>query len=456
MFNRVNAIYEIWCSSMNTGDFQAVERAMGPKIAGFHDAIIQNSKLFARIDAIHGQQLASRQQRLSWHYHQSFVRAGARLNAPDKQRVAQINERLASLYADFSQNLLADEADYVLILTHAEELAGLPEAQRSAAAAAAAALGRPDAWAIQNTRSAMDPFLTYAERRDLRETVWRTYYNRGNNGGAHDNNKLITEILSLRRERAKLLGYPSHAHWRLSDSMAGTPDAAMELLMRVWPAALARVREEVKDMQALAGSAITIEPWDYRFYAEKVRQAKYDLDMNEVKPYLQLEKLREGMFWTANRLYGFNFVPVDDVPVQDPTVRVWEVKSADGDPVGLWYFDPYARAGKSSGAWMSEYREQQKLNGVCPIVSNNTNFLRNDGVAPILISWDDAVTLFHEFGHALHGLNSNVEYPSLSGTRVVRDFVEFPSQLSENWLATPEVLRRFALHYQTDERCRPS
>jgi peptidyl-dipeptidase Dcp len=454
-FKRVNALYDIWSSNLNTGDFRAVEREMGPKIAAFHDAIVQNVPLFGRIEAVYrqstgavGEHWTPVQKRLCWHYYTSFVREGARLDAGAKSRVAAINERLASLFAEFSQNLLAEEAEHVLFLTDAADLKGLPDAECAAAAAAAAALGRPNQWAILNTRSAMDPFLTHAERRDLREIVWRTYYNRGNNGGAHDNKKIITEILSLRYERARLLGYPTHAHWRLADSMAGDPIAAMDLLMRIWPAAVAREREEVADMQALATEKI--EAWDYRFYAEKVRQAKFALDMNEVKPYLQLENLRDGMFWAAGQLYGFTFVEVLGLPVFDPSVRVWEVKSAAGRHVGLWYFDPYARTGKNSGAWMSEYRDQDRLDaGTSPIVSNNTNFLKSDGADPLLISWDDAVTLFHEFGHALHALNSDVDYPSLSGTHVVRDFVEFPSQLNENWLATPELLSRFALHYQT-------
>ncbi|HWJ34032.1 MAG TPA: bifunctional [glutamate--ammonia ligase]-adenylyl-L-tyrosine phosphorylase/[glutamate--ammonia-ligase] adenylyltransferase [Steroidobacteraceae bacterium] len=451
-FNRVNAIFDIWAAGMNTGDFQAVEREMGPKIAAFRDAITQNAELFARIETIYREspQSAPARQRLCWHYYTQFVRAGAQLDSVAQLRVGEINERLASLFADFSQNLLADEANYALYLTAREDLAGLPEAQCDAAAAAAAALGRPGQWAILNTRSAMDPFLTYAERRDLREIVWRTYYNRGNNGGAHDNKNIIAEILALRSERAKLLGYPTHAHWRLADSMAGTPEAALALMLHIWPAAVRRVREEVADMQALAD--VKIETWDYRYYAEKVRRAKFDLDMNEVKPYLQLEKLREGMFWAASRLYGFAFSEVTGLPVQHADVRVWEVTSDVGRHVGLWYFDPYARAGKNSGAWMSEYRDQEKLDGeISPIVSNNTNFLKSAGGAPTLISWDDAVTLFHEFGHALHALNSNVEFPSLSGTHVVRDFVEFPSQLNENWLATPELLSRFALHYKSGE-----
>ena len=449
-FKRVGALYDIWASSMNTGEFPAVEREMSPKIAAFYDAITQNEALFARIERVYRDHP---DHRLSWHTYTSFVRSGAQLDPKGKARVGAINERLASLYANFSQNLLADEANHALYLSNPEDLAGLPDAERTAAAAAAAAQGRPGQWAILNTRSAMDPFLTYAERRDLREIVWRTYYNRGNNGDTHDNKNIITEILALRRERALLLGYPTHAHWRLADSMAGDPEAAMALLMRIWPAAVARVREEVTDMQAYAPGT-PIAAWDYRFYAEKVRQAKFDLDMNEVKPYLQLEKLREGMFWAAGRLYGFSFAQVSGLPVHNPDVRVWEVKSETGRHLGLWYFDPYARAGKNSGAWMSEYRSQSRLEGDSPIVSNNTNFLKNDGA--ILVSWDDAVTLFHEFGHALHGLNSDVEFPSLSGTRVVRDFVEFPSQLNENWLSTPELLSRFATHHQTGEPMPPA
>jgi glutamine synthetase adenylyltransferase/Zn-dependent oligopeptidase len=468
-FQRVNAIYEIWSTSKSTAEFQAVEREMGPKIAAFHDAITQDAALFARIEAVYAASLpdasllasssaeskvgmfTSVQRRLCRHYYNHFVRAGAKLEAAAKARVGAINERLASLFANFSQNLLADESGHALFLTDRADLTGLPDAECAAAAAAAVALGRPGQWAILNTRSAMDPFLTHAERRDLRETVWRTYYQRGNNGGAHDNKKIITEILALRGERARLLGYATHAHWRLADTMAGTPERALALLMRIWPAALGRVRDEVADMQAIA-PGVKIEAWDYRFYAEKVRRIKFDLDMNEVRPYLQLERLREGMFWVAHRLYGFTFAQVTGLPVFDPAVRVWEVKSATGRHVGLWYFDPYARPGKISGAWMSEYRDQEKLDeSVSPIVSNNTNFVPANGDEPVLISWDDAVTLFHEFGHALHGLNSDVEFPSLSGTHVVRDFVELPSQLHEKWLATPELLSQFALHYETGE-----
>ncbi|HEX3398641.1 MAG TPA: M3 family metallopeptidase [Steroidobacteraceae bacterium] len=461
-FNRVSAIYGVWSSTMSTQDFQAVERDMQPKLAAFSDKIYQNAPLFARIAAVYGgaEQLTPIQQRLCWFYHTNFVRAGAKLDAPAKRRVGEINERLAALFANFSQNLLADEAGYVLYLKSEHDLAGLPEPLRAAARSAAAARGRPEEWAILNTRSSMDPFLTYAERRDLREKVWRTYYSRGDNGGAHDNKKIIAEILALRAQRAKLLGYPTHAHWRVADSMAKTPEAAMKLMMQVWPAAVAREHEEVAAMQAIADreqAGVRIAGWDYRYYSEKVRKAKYDLEMNEVKPYLQLEKLREGMFWAAGQLYGFTFRQVSGLPTANPDVRVWEVKSAADAHIGFWYFDPYARTGKNSGAWMSEYRGQENLDGpVAPIVSNNTNFVKDESGGPLLISWDDAVTLFHEFGHALHGLNSDVTYPSLAGTNVVRDFVEFPSQLNENWLSTPEVLSRFAVHYRTGQPIPPA
>jgi peptidyl-dipeptidase Dcp len=460
-FNRVTSIYGVWSSTMSSAEFQAVEREMQPKLAAFSDKIYQNAPLFARIAAVYGsmQNLTPVQQRLCWLYYTNFVRAGAKLDADAKKRVAAINERLATLFANFSQNLLADEADYALYLKDEKDLAGLPAPLRAAAYSAAVARGHDSEWAILNTRSSMDPFLTYSDRRDLREKVWRTYYSRGDNGDAHDNKKIITEILSLRAERAKLLGYPTHAHWRVADSMAKTPENAMSLMMQVWPAAVAREHEEVADMQKIADAeqaGIKIAAWDYRYYAEKVRKARYDIEMNEVKPYLQLEKLREGMFWAAGQLYGFSFTQVYGLPVANIDVRIWEVKNTAGRHVGFWYFDPYARPGKNSGAWMSEYRSQDKLDhDVAPIVSNNTNFVKDESGGPLLISWDDAVTLFHEFGHALHGLNSDVKYPSLAGTNVVRDFVEFPSQLNENWLSTPEVLSRFAVHYQTGKPIPP-
>jgi peptidyl-dipeptidase Dcp len=455
--NRVGAVYGVWSTTMNSEDFQAVEREMAPKLAEFNDKITQNENLFQRIESLYNSpekaELTPEQQRLIWVYYDNFVRAGAKLDSKAKERLAEINQQLAGLFTKFNQNLLADEQGYVLYLKE-QDLAGLPESLRDAAAAAAADKGRKGEWAILNTRSSVEPFLTYSDRRDLREKVWRTFYNRGDNGDEHDNNKIITEILRLRAERAKLIGYPTHAHWRISNSMAKTPEKAMDLMEQVWPAAVARVREEVADMQAIAdkeGAGIKIAPWDYRYYAEKVRKAKYDLDMNEIKPYMQLEKLREGQFWVAGQLYGFQFKEIQNVPTAMADIRVWEVQDKNGKHVGLWYFDPYARTGKRSGAWMNSYRSQQHLEKVTPIVSNNSNFVKGKPGEPVLISWTDAETMFHEFGHALHGLNSNVNYPSLAGTQVPRDYVEFPSQIHEKFLLTPEVLSKFALHNRTNQ-----
>ena len=455
--DRVTTAFGVFASNLSSPEFQAVEREMAPKRAAFRDRITQNDKLFARIaaayDARDGAGLTAEQKRLAWLQYTTFVRAGARLDPRAKERLSALNQRLAELYTKFSQNLLADETDHMVVLESESGLAGLPESVRSAAAAAAAQRGHAGKWVVLNTRSSVEPFLTYSDRRDLREKVWRSFVNRGDNGDARDNNAAIAEILKARAERAKLLGYATHAHWRLENAMAGTPERAMELMEAVWKPAVARVREEVADMQAVAdrqGAKIRIEPWDYRYYAETVRKAKYDLDENEVKPYLQLEKLREGMFWAAGELFGFRFRPAEGMPVVNAEVRVWEVTDAAGGHVGLWYFDPYARTGKRSGAWMNAYRIQERFERpITPIVSNNSNFVKGEPGAAILISWEDANTLFHEFGHALHGLNSNVSYPSLAGTRVPRDYVEFPSQLLERWLATPEVLNRFALHHRT-------
>lgn len=458
--NRVGTLYGVWGSTMASPEFQVVQREMAPKLAAFNDQINQNEALFKRTEAVYNwaqtpagkKKLTAEQQRLVWLDYTGFVRSGARLGTEPKARLSEINQRLAVLFTRFSQNVLAEETDQFIVLKEAD-LAGLPQSIRDAAAAAATTR-KQEGWVIMNTRSSIDPFLTYSDRRDLREKAWRMFINRGDNGNEHDNNAIITEILQLRAERAKLLGFPTHAHWRLENSMAKTPERAMELMMGVWKPAVQRVHEEVADMQSLAtkeGSGIEIAPWDYRYYMEKVRKEKFNLDQNEVKPYLQLEKLREGIFWVAGELFNFNFTPVTNVPVANPDIRVWEVSDkTTRKHIGLWYFDPYARAGKRSGAWMNAYRSQERVNGeITTIVSNNANFVKGKPGEPLLISWDDATTMFHEFGHALHGLNSNVTYPSLSGTAVARDYVEFPSQLMEHWLSTPEVLQHFAVHYQT-------
>ncbi|MFO1065297.1 MAG: M3 family metallopeptidase [Pirellulales bacterium] len=457
--NSLSTLYDVHTSNLNVGPMGDIERGIAPKLAEFQDSITQNEKLFARIEAVFQgpefKKLGPTEQRLVDHTYKEYVRQGAKLSAADKQRLSQFNLRLATLFTDFSQNVLADEKDHVTWIDDEKSLAGLPPSTVAAMAAAAKERGKPGQWAVTNTRSSMEPFLTNAKNRALREKVWKTYYSRGDNGDAHDNNGIISEILSLRAARAKLLGYATHAHWRLEPQMAKTPEAAMDLMLKIWSKATARVKEEVADMQKIADAedpGVTIEPWDYRYYAEKVRKAKYDLDFNEVKPYLQLEKLREGMMWASTQLYGFQYKQIFDVPVYHPDVRVWEVTDRNGKHVGLWYFDPYAREGKRSGAWMNAYREQENVTEpITTIVSNNSNFVKGEPGEPVLISWDDAVTLFHEFGHALHGLNSKVKYPSQSGTNVARDYVEFPSQINEHWLSTPEVLNRFAVHYKTGE-----
>ncbi len=458
--DRVQTLFGIWSSNMNVPEFQEIETEMSPKLAEFSDKITQNEKLFRRIETVYNstekKTLNDEQQRLVWLYYTNFVRAGAKLDATTKEKLSGINQELAGLFTKFSQNLMSDESElYVEIKTEAE-LSGLPQSLKDAASNAATQRKLNGSWVITNTRSSVDPFLTYSDNRNLREKVWKMFISRGDNGGEHDNNSIITTILRLRADRAKLLGFASHAHWRVENTMAKTPEKAIELMESVWPPAIERVKEEVKSMQEMANKEkanITIEPWDYRYYAEKVRKDRYDLDQNEVKQYLQLEKLREGMFWVAGELFNFSFTPVKDVTVYHPDVRVWQVKDkTSGKLIGLWYFDAYARKGKRSGAWMNAYRNQQRVdNEITTIVSNNSNFIKGKEGEPVLISWDDATTLFHEFGHALHGLASNVVYPTLSGTNVVRDYVEFPSQLLEHWLSTPEVLSQFAIHYKTGQ-----
>ncbi|USQ96041.1 M3 family metallopeptidase [Caulobacter sp. RL271] len=452
--NDVQTYYGIWGSNMSSPEFQVVEAEMDPKLSAHYDKVNQNAALFARIEAVYNSpdkaKLTPEQQRVLWIYYTNFVRSGAKLNPEAKARVGAINTELAGLYTKFSQNLLADENTWIELSD--ADLAGLPEGLKAAAASNAAARKLPGKFVVVNTRSSVDPFLTESPVRGAREKVWRAFVNRGDNGGATDNNAIISKILKLRAERAKLLGYQTHAHWRLENAMAKAPENAMALMEAVWQPAIAQVAIDVADMQAIIDAekgGFKLEPWDYRFYAEKVRKAKYDLDMNEVKPYLQLDKLREGMFWASGQLYGFQFKKIDGLPVYHEDITVYEV-TRGGKHVGLWYFDPYARPGKRSGAWMNAYRTQERFKGeITTIVSNNSNFIKGKPGEPLLISWDDATTLFHEFGHAIHGLNANATYPTVSGTNVARDYVEFPSQLNEHWLPTPQVLNQFALHYQT-------
>jgi peptidyl-dipeptidase Dcp len=456
---RVFSYWGIWSANLSTPEFREIQQEMAPKLSEFFSKVTQNDALFARVKAVYeGEEMESLrpdQRRLVWLTYDGFARNGATLDGEAKERYAAINQRLAEIHTQFANNVLADEEGYVEFISK-DQLSGLPASLVQAAAAAATSRQHEGEYAITNTRSSMDPFLTFSDERDLREKVWRTYYARGDNGDEHDNNALMAEILQLRNERVHLLGYGNYAEWRLENRMAKTPERALELMMTVWPAAIARVEEEVADMQAIAdadGADITIEPWDYRYYAEKVRQAKYDLDSDEVKQYLQLDKLREAMFFVAGELFGFAFTPVAEgsIPVFHEDVKVWEVTNkSTGDHIGLWYLDPYARPGKRSGAWATTYRSYETFDGKETVLgSNNSNFIKGAPGEAVLISWDDATTLFHEFGHALHYFSSNVAYPTLNGG--VRDYTEFQSQLLERWLLTDEVIDNYLVHHETGE-----
>jgi peptidyl-dipeptidase Dcp len=458
--DRVSVYMGIWRANLSGPQARAIQKEMAPRLSAYRSRITQNEELFTRIKAVYeGAEMASlepHQQRLVWLVHNRFARNGANLEGEAAARYAAINQRLAELHTQFANNVLADEEGYVVYLEESQ-LAGLPESFIQAAAAAAVQRDHEGKYAITNTRSSMAPFLSSSEDRALREEVWRTYYSRGDNGDEHDNNAIIPEILALRDERVQLLGYENYAAWRLEDRMARTPDHALALMEAVWPAALARVEEEVADMQEIAdqeGAGITIEAWDYRYYAEKVRRAKYDLDSDEVKQYMQLDKLREAMFFVAGELFGFDFKPVPEgsVPVFHEDVIVYEVTDrGSGDHIGVWYLDAYARPGKRSGAWATAYRSHENLDGrrQTVLAANNSNFIQGAPGEPVLVSWSDAQTFFHEFGHGLHYLSSNVDYPTLNGG--VRDYTEFQSQLLERWLLTDEVINTYLVHYQTGE-----
>lgn len=451
--------YGIWSSNLSSPEFREIQAEMVPKISDYSSKITQNKRLFERIKAVYEsdalKERSARDQRLVWLIYNSFAKNGATLDGESKERYAAINKRLAELHTQFGNNVLADEEGYVLYLDE-NQLGGLSDGFIQATASLAAERGQEGKYAITNTRSSMDPFLTFSTERNLREKVWRTYYSRGDNRDEHDNNAVIAEILQLRDERVALLGFDNYAEWMLQDRMAKKPERALELMEAVWPAAIGRVAEEVADMQALADSenaGIVIAPWDYRFYAEKVRKAKYDLDSDEVKQYLQLDKLREAMFMVAGELFHFAFEPVPEgeVPVFHEDVRVWEVTDTrTGAHVGLWYLDPYARPGKRSGAWASMYRGHENFRGKRTVLaSNNSNFIQGAPGEPVLVSWDDATTFFHEFGHALHFLSADTEYPTLNGG--VRDYTEFQSQLLERWLLTDEVINGYLVHVETGE-----
>jgi peptidyl-dipeptidase Dcp len=446
---RVKAIYHVWKGNMQTPEFQVIEKEMAPKFAALNDEIYQNSLLFQRIESVHkakNSKLTDEERRLITLYHDKFIVEGARLKPDEKIKVSAINQKLASLETQFSQNVLGDEDNEAIVVDNKSDLDGLPQGEIDSAAEDANHHGLKGKYRLANTRSSMEPFLSYGNNRALREKAFKLWTARGDLNNQYNNNKVVTEILKLRFERSKLLGFPSFAHWSLaSETMAKKPQAAMDLMLKVWGPAVKQVHADVAEMQKIVdaeGGKFKIAPWDYRYYSEKVRKAKFDLDWNLAKPYLQLEQIRKAMFWSAEKLYGIKFAPLKEAPVFHPDVTAYTVSDND-KVIGLWYFDPYARTGKKSGAWMSEYRTQQKMDSktILPIVSNNSNFIAGKPGEPVLISWDDTNTMLHEFGHAIHGLLSNVQYPSVAGTNVFRDFVEFPSQVNERFILAPEMIK---------------
>ena len=442
-----------------TPALQAIERDMAPRLSRHSSAIALDGDLFRRIDDLYKrrEQLGLEPERLRVleRTHLRFIRAGAGLDAKAKARMAEISERLAVLGTAFAQNVLKDEQDWRLVLDGEADLAGLPQFFRAAARRLADDLGLAGKHAVTLARSSIETFLTFSDRADLRETAFNAWIRRGANDGPTDNGAIAREMIALRAEQARLLGYPTFAHYRLDDAMAKTPEAVRGLLGKVWVAAKARAGEERDRLAALArkeGSNTALRASDWRYWAEKVRKATYDLDAAEIKPYLQLDRMIEAAFHTAGELFGISFREVADAPRYHPDVRVFEVTDKAGRHVGLFLGDYFARPSKRSGAWMSNFRGQWKLDGeVRPIVVNVLNCAPPAKGEPALLSFDDARTLFHEFGHALHGLLSDVTYPSISGTAVSTDFVELPSQLYEHWLETPEILGRFAVHYQTGQ-----
>jgi peptidyl-dipeptidase Dcp len=456
---RTSDVFNLLAGAHTDDAILAIERELAPLKAKHWDAILMDAALFGRIDGLHQMRerlaLSAEERRVLERYHLRFVRAGAALDAATKARLADINARLATLGTIFSQNVLADEQAYALLLDGEEDLAGLPDFVRAAARGAAEERGHAGKHVITLSRSSVEPFLQFSARRDLREKVFRAWIARGAGGGATDNKAIIAEIITLRTERARLLGYESFAQYRLDDSMAKTPEAVRSLLDQVWAPALRRALADRDALQALLqteGKNFTLAPWDWRYYAEKLRKLRCDVDEAAIKPYLELGQIIEAAFYAANRLFGLIFEPRHDVPVWHADVRVWEVRDQTGRHRGVFFGDYFARASKHSGAWMTTLRDQEKLRGdIRPLVVNVMNFSKASAGEPTLLSFEDARTLFHEFGHALHGLLSDVTYPLIAGTSVLRDWSELPSQLYEHWLERPEILRRFARHYRTGE-----
>ena len=462
--SRVSALFWNRAGAHTNDVIKALEREIAPKMSRHYSKIGMNAALFARIDAIWENRdalgLTLEQLRVLERHWKGFVKSGAKLAKPEQERLAAINEKLAGLGANFGQNVLADESGWVLFLEEGDDLEGIPAFLKEAMAAAARDRGEEGKFAVTLSRSIIEPFLTFSERRDLREQAFNAWVARGANGGATDNREIIRETLALRAEKASLLGYENYAWLKLDNTMAKTPEAVNGLLRQVWEKAVARAREEEGELAELIaeeGRNHDVMPWDWRHYAEKLRARKFSFSEAELKPYLQLEKVIDACFDVANRLFGITATEAKNIPAYHPDVRVFEIRDKSGDLKALFLGDYFARSSKRSGAWMSSFQSQHKLPlkngavGEMPIIYNVCNFAKPAEGRPALLSLDDARTLFHEFGHALHGMLSDVTYPSVSGTGVSRDFVELPSQLYEHWLTVPEILKTYAVHYETGE-----
>lgn len=462
--SRVSALFWNRAGAHSNETIQALERDIAPKLSRHYSTIGMNAALFSRIDALWEARdalgLSLEELRVLERHWKGMVKSGAKLPRAEQERLASINERLAGLGAKFGQNVLSDEKGWALPLCDDAELDGLPSFVRDAMAAAARERGLDAPYAVTLSRSVIEPFLTFSSRRDLRERAFRAWISRGMNGGETDNRGIVKETLALRAEKARLLGYENYAALKLDNTMAKTPQAVNHLLEQVWEKALEQARLEEKELADLVGEEgknHEVMPWDWRFYAEKLRSRKFDFSEAELKPYLQLEKIIEASFAVANRLFGITAVPIPDAVSYHPDVRTFEIRDRDGRLVAMFLGDYFARSTKRSGAWMSSFQSQHRLTlkngaqGEIPLVYNVCNFAKPDGGKPALLSLDDARTLFHEFGHALHAILSDVNYPSVSGTGVSRDFVELPSQLYEHWLTVPEILKSYAVHFETGE-----
>jgi len=443
----------------NTNDeLQNIAKEISPKLSLHEDEILLNDKLFQRVKAVYDQKdklsLNQEQAKLLEETYKNFIRSGANLTSEQKERIKKINEELSVLTLQFGDNVLAETNNFKLVIDNKDDLAGLPE---SVITAAAEESKEPGKWVFTLQKPSWIPFLQYSEKRELREKLYKAMYNRGNNNNEFDNKEIIKKILTLRTERSQMLGFPNYAAFTLDDKMAKTPEKAFELLFKLWEPAVKNAKEEAADMQAMIdkeGRKFKLQSWDWWYYAEKIRKQKYDLDEAELRPYFELNNVREGAFLLANKLYGIKFEELKNVPLPHPDARAFEVKEANGSHIGVLFVDYYPRESKRGGAWMDSFRNQYRTidgKNVSPIITNVGNLSKPTGDLPALLSFEEVTTLFHEFGHGLHGLLSNCTYESLAGTSVPRDFVELPSQVMENWCSQPEMLKLFAKHYKTGE-----